>query len=80
MIDMVLNGNLTTADQSLDMEVKASDIDLKRVEHKLPYEVSGHGTFMGKIDGTINNPIFHGILNAPAVELNGVTLTNLRAW
>ncbi len=78
MIDMVLNGTLTTADQSLDMEVTASDIDLKRVEHKLPYEVSGHGTFKGKIDGTINAPIFHGILNAPEVELNGVTLTNLR--
>ena len=78
MIDMVLNGTLTTADQSLDMEVTASDIDLKRVEHKLPYAVSGHGTFKGKIDGTINSPVFHGILNAPEVEMNGVTLTNLR--
>lgn len=78
MVDMVLNGNITTANQSLDLEVTASDIDLKRVEHKLPYEVSGHGTFKGKIDGTINTPVFHGILNAPEVELNGVTLTNLR--
>ena len=78
MIDMVLNGTLTTADQSLDMEVTANDIDLKRVEHKLPYEVSGHGTFKGKIDGTINDPVFHGILNAPELEMNGVTLTNLR--
>ena len=78
MIDMVLNGFITTADQSLDMEVTASDIDLKRVEHKLPYEVSGHGSFKGKIDGTINSPVFHGILNAAEVEMNGVTLTNLR--
>ncbi|MCR5757085.1 MAG: translocation/assembly module TamB domain-containing protein [Selenomonas sp.] len=78
MIDMVLNGTLMLADQSLDMEVVAKDIDLKRVEHKLPYEVSGHGTFKGKIDGTMNAPIFHGILDAPRLEMNGVTLTNLR--
>ena len=78
MIDMVLNGTVTLADQSLDMEVTASDIDLKRVEHKLPYAVSGHGTFKGKIDGTVNTPVFHGILDSPEVEMNGVKLTNLR--
>lgn len=78
MIDMVLNGNITTANQALDMEVVAKDIDLKRVEHKLPYEVSGHGTFKGKIDGTINAPEFHGILNAPEIVMNGQTINSLR--
>ena len=78
MIDMVLNGTLTTADNTLDMEVVAKDIDLKRVEHKLPYEVSGHGTFKGKIDGTVSSPVFHGVLEAPEVVLNGQTINNLR--
>ena len=78
MIDMVLNGTITTATQALDMEVVAKDIDLKRVEHKLPYEVSGHGTFKGKIDGTINAPEFHGILDAPEIVMNGQTINNLR--
>ena len=78
MIDMVLNGTINTADMAMDMEVTAKDIDLKRVEHKLPYEVSGHGTFKGKIGGTINTPVFHGLLEAPEIVLNGVTINNLR--
>ena len=77
MIDMVLNGTLTTADNVLDMEMAAKDIDLKRVEHKLPYEVSGHGSFRGKIDGTLNSPIFHGVLESPEVVLNGAVINNL---
>ncbi|WP_041914438.1 translocation/assembly module TamB domain-containing protein [Selenomonas ruminantium] len=78
MIDMVLNGTITTDNQDLDMEVVAKDINLKRVEHKLPYEVSGHGTFKGKIDGTINAPVFHGVLDAPEIVMNGQTINNLR--
>ena len=78
MIDMVLNGTITTADMTMDMEVTAKDIDLKRVEHKLPYEVSGHGSFQGRIGGTINNPVFHGILEAPEIVMNGETINNLR--
>jgi translocation and assembly module TamB len=63
---------------TMDMEVAAKDIDLKRIEHKLPYEVSGHGSFQGRIGGTINNPTFHGILEAPEIVMNGETINNLR--
>jgi len=77
MIDMVLNGNLITATQALDMEVEAQDIDLKRVQHKLPYEVSGHGTFKGKILGTVQRPEFYGLLDAPQIILNDQVIDNL---
>lgn len=77
MIDMVLNGTINQS-QQLDMEVEAQDIDLKRVEHKLPYEVSGHGTFKGKILGTMNSPEFYGVLEAPNLVLNEQEITNLR--
>lgn len=76
MIDMVLNGTINRQMQ-LDMVVAAKDIDLKRVEHKLPYEVSGHGTFKGKIGGTISAPDFHGILDAPKLVMNDQTITNV---
>ncbi|WP_081371884.1 translocation/assembly module TamB domain-containing protein [Selenomonas ruminantium] len=78
MIDMVLNGTITTDNQALDMEVVAKDIDLTRVKHKLPYDISGHGTFKGKISGTANDPEFHGILDFPEIQANGETVTNLR--
>ena len=78
MIDMVLNGTIATDNQALNLEVTAKDIDLMRVKHKLPYDVSGHGTFQGNIGGTINDPEFHGILDFPAIEANGEQVTNLR--
>ena len=76
MIDMVLNGTINQQLQ-LDMVVAAKDIDLKRVEHKLPYEVSGHGTFNGRIGGTISAPEFHGTLDAPNLVMNDQVITNV---
>lgn len=77
MIDMELNGTIDP-DKNIHMEVKAADIDLKRMEHKLPYEVSGHGTFQGQIFGRIDKPEFHGILESSSLMLNGQEVVNLR--
>lgn len=76
MIDMVLNGTIDSK-QNLDMEIAASDIDLKRIEHKLPYEVSGHGTFNGEITGVLNSPEFHGVLDAVGIVMNGQNIDRL---
>ena len=76
MIDMVLNGTIDRQ-WHLNLVTAAKDIDLKRIEHKLPYEVSGHGTFNGKITGTISDPEFYGILDAPQIVMNGQTITNI---
>lgn len=76
MIDMVLNGTIDQ-NENLNLEVSAKDIDLKRVEHKLPYEVSGHGTFDGKILGNAKLPEFYGILNSSKLTLNGEDIENL---
>ena len=76
MIDMDLNGTIEP-DNTINMEVKAADIDLKRMEHKLPYEVSGHGTFQGQLFGKIDKPEFHGILESPSLMLNGQEIVNL---
>lgn len=77
MIDMVLNGTIDR-EQKLDMDIEARDIDLKRVEHKLPYTVEGHGTFRGKVVGTATDPEFYGILEAPELSMNEQKVTNLR--
>lgn len=76
MTDMVLNGTIDR-EKRLNLEVVVRDIDLKRIEHKLPYEVSGHGTFRGVISGNIDAPEFHGVLDAPSLTMNGQDITNL---
>ena len=73
MVDAVLNGTIGL-DQTLNLDIDVRDIDMKRVEHKLPYEVSGHGTFEGHVTGTIPAPIFDGTLDAKSLVLNGVEI------
>ena len=73
MVDAVLNGTVGL-DQSLNLDIDVRDIDMKRVEHKLPYEVEGHGTFEGHVTGFINAPVFDGTLDAKSLMLNGVDI------
>ena len=76
MVDMDVNGMVDRAG-NLDLLAQVHDIDMKRIQHKLPYEVSGHGTFNGNIKGNISAPVFHGILEAPALILNGQDIHQL---
>ena len=79
MVDMVLNGTINTQGL-LDFDAEVRDLDMKRFEHKLPYEVSGHGVFNGKVGGTISHPIFRGELKADTIMMNGVELTEIRSF
>ena len=73
MVDAVLNGTIGL-DQTLNLDIDVRDIDMKRIEHKLPYEVSGHGTFEGHVTGTIASPVFDGTLDARNLVMNGVDI------
>ena len=76
MVDMDVNGLVDSAG-NLDLLAQVHDIDMKRIQHKLPYEVSGHGTFAGSIRGNISAPVFHGTLDAPELVLNEQELHSL---
>ncbi|MBO6236373.1 MAG: translocation/assembly module TamB domain-containing protein [Schwartzia sp.] len=76
LVDMDLNGTVTTATRALDLKVAVHDIDLRRFEKKLPYPIEGHGVFDGQILGTLDEPVFDGKLTAPALTLNGETITD----
>ncbi len=79
MVDAVLNGTIDSA-RRLDMVIKAADLDMARFQVKLPYAVSGHGTFDGQIKGTLAAPEFHGVLDAPSVVLNGQTVEQVHGF
>ncbi len=79
MVDMVLNGTIT-AQGILDLDAEVRDLDMKRFQHKLPYEVEGHGTFNGKVVGSLSYPIFRGSLQADRISMNGVALTEVRSF
>lgn len=76
MIDMDVNGTVTK-DGAIDLAAVVHDIDMKRMQHKLPYDVSGHGTFEGHISGSIGAPRFRGLLDSPGIIMNGVELNQV---
>lgn len=76
LVDMDLNGTVLPATRGLDLHVAAHDIDLMRFSGKLPYPIEGHGTFDGYIGGTIAQPTFDGVLDAPSLLFNGAAVKN----
>ena len=77
MIDMDVSGTVDYKTKQLDMELSVYDIDMKRLEHQFPYEVSGHGTFTGRASGTLEQPVFQGTLEASEFILNGQSITDV---
>ncbi|MBR3457204.1 MAG: translocation/assembly module TamB domain-containing protein [Selenomonadaceae bacterium] len=77
MIDMDVSGTLDYKTKQMNMELSVHDIDMKRLEHHFPYEVSGHGTFSGRAMGTLDQPVFEGILNATEIKLNDQSIADV---
>lgn len=73
LIDMDLNGTIDR-DKNLDLHVAAHDIQMDRVGSRLPYPVSGHARFDGHIGGSLDAPLFNGMLNAQQMVFNGQTI------
>ena len=74
MVDMDVNGTLNRVTSGIDMTVSVHDINMKRFQHKLPYAADGHGTFEGKIGGTLDAPLFDGELHADELVFNDVVM------
>lgn len=65
-----LNGALK-ADQSMDFDIIADEINFGKLRLNLPYPVSGMGKFAGKLSGNLDEPKFDGNLSADALIFNG---------
>lgn len=79
MFDVVLDGTFDNTTRALDFVVEGRDIDLKRIQYKLPenYQAEGHGTFEGNLNGTLDSPKFVGRFHSSAMNLNGVDIENV---
>ena len=79
MVDVVLDGTFDKATGALDFVALGKDISLKRFQSQFPegYYADGHGTFEGILRGTVDAPDFKGQFVSPALDLNGVELTNI---
>jgi len=64
-----LSGNISSQ-RELDFTVTAQDIDIARLNMKLPYAPFGRAQFNGKLTGTASNPVFNGQLYADTLTFN----------
>ncbi len=76
MVDMDLNGTVNLR-KELNVTAAVYDVNMARFNNRLPYPVSGHGKFAGRVTGTIDKPIFDGELTADRLELNGAVVEKL---
>lgn len=75
-LNVKLDGVLT-ANEDLDFNIVADDINVQKLRLQLPYPVSGQAKFIGKLQGNINAPNFNGQLTANSVVFNGQKLENI---
>jgi len=75
-LNVKLKGILT-ANEDLDFDIVADEINVQKLRLQLPYPVSGQAKFIGKLQGNMNAPKFNGQLTANNVVFNGQTLENI---
>lgn len=70
-------GGTITADNRLDLDIIARDIELATLQVNFPYPVSGLANFDGKLTGTLEGPVFSGAIAAKSLKLNGQELSDI---
>ncbi|WP_378950978.1 translocation/assembly module TamB domain-containing protein [Pelosinus sp. sgz500959] len=71
-----LSGSISPQNE-LNFDIIAKNINLQRLNLKLPYVASGRAEFNGKLTGTLSSPAFKGELSADKLTLNGQEVTGV---
>lgn len=71
-----LSGSISP-DNELNVDITAHDIDMERLNLKLPYAAAGRAQFAGKLGGTLSAPVFSGQLSSDKLSFNHQDLTGI---
>ncbi|WP_312518387.1 translocation/assembly module TamB domain-containing protein [Anaerospora sp.] len=66
-----------SADQQLNFNLAAKDIELAKLSHTAGYPMSGKASFVGHLGGTVASPAFEGQLTADKLVLNRQEITGI---
>jgi translocation and assembly module TamB len=73
----LLVSGLIAGNQTLNLDLKAYNVDLAGLQIGLPYPVSGKANFTGSLTGTVEYPEFVGELTAERLKFNGKDVINV---
>jgi len=75
-LNLTLNGTLKQ-NERLDFAITADEIEMEKLQIRMPYPASGKASFNGSLKGTVDAPVFDGMLHSEAITLNGQPLTDI---
>lgn len=75
-VNLRLDGTLKD-NRLLDFTFAADELELSKLQIRLPYPAEGRAEFAGHLTGTVDAPVFDGQLKSEALTLNGQALTAL---
>ena len=78
LLDLTAGGTINVKTRALNLDIDASSIDMRRIEHKFPYKAEGVGSLTGKLTGTTDKPVFMAKVESEELTLNGVTISDIR--
>lgn len=70
-------GGEISPNNDLNLDISAQDLDMERVNLKIPYPITGRTQFVGKLTGTPSAPIFNGQFTANSIKINSQEVKNI---
>lgn len=75
-VSVKVNGKMQS-DEALDFDMIAENIDVGKFGLPLPYATAGTAKFVGKLQGSVNAPIFDGALTGNEFVFNGESISGI---
>lgn len=72
-----VHGSGTVSQDLLDINFEGNDIDMGRLLINTDYNVKGYVSAKGRLRGSIDSPIFEGLVNSKALHINNEGLFNI---
>ena len=75
--EVELKGDVTPS-REIDLKIRAVDVEIERLYLDMPYAILGRATFYGKLEGSLDSPMFKGAVRSNGLRFNGTLLEDIK--
>lgn len=75
--EVELKGDITPS-RDIDLRIRAVDVEIERLYLDMPYAIIGRATFYGKLEGSLDSPMFKGAVRSNGLDFNGTVLKDIK--
>lgn len=77
--EVELKGDITPS-RDIDLRIRAVDVEIERLYLDMPYAILGRATFYGKLEGSLDSPMFKGAVRSDGLNFNGTLLKDIKGY